>query len=92
MREQQVANFLQDWNGFSSGIISSNKPNHSSTLSEILETDAQPKYFLSSRAAKGILSRASRRGKELPPQLAQALQAVAMEELTRPPDISSSTE
>ena len=63
-----------------------------SSLSDILEVDAPPKYFLSSRAAKGILSRASRRGKELPPQLAQALQAVAMEEVTQPLDISSSTE
>jgi hypothetical protein len=48
------------------------------SLSDILETGAVPqRYFLSAKACKGILRRAAKRGKELPPQLARALQAVA---------------
>ena len=49
------------------------------SLSDILE-DARsvpPKYFLSAKACRGILRRAEKRGKELPPALRQALQAVA---------------
>lgn len=44
-----------------------------SRLSWILEDNVPEKYFLSERACKGILSRASRRGKELPETLKQAL-------------------
>lgn len=42
-------------------------------LSEILEENADPKYRLSARACQGILNRAERRGKELPPELEAAL-------------------
>ena len=44
-----------------------------SRLSEILE-DAPDKYRLSARACIGILNRASRRGKELPKELKEALE------------------
>lgn len=44
-----------------------------SLLSQILEADAPPKYFLSARACRGILTRASRRGKALPDLLKTAL-------------------
>jgi len=47
------------------------------SLSAVLETDVPQKYFLSARAARGILRRAARRGKELPPMLQQALENVA---------------
>ena len=47
------------------------------SLSEVLETDAAPKYFLSARAARGILRRAERRGRELPRRLREALLQVA---------------
>ena len=47
------------------------------SLSEVLETDVAPKYYLSARACRGILRRAAKRGKELPDALLQALQAVA---------------
>jgi hypothetical protein len=48
------------------------------SLSDILETGAVPqRYYLSPKACSGILRRAAKRGKELPPQLAAALQAVA---------------
>ena len=47
------------------------------SLSEVLETDVAPKYFLSAKACSGILRRAERRGKELPEMLRQVLQQVA---------------
>ena len=49
-----------------------------SSLSDILETGGVPQwYFLSARACRGILRRAEKRGKTLPPMLHQALSAVA---------------
>lgn len=48
------------------------------SLSDILETgDVPQRYYLTPKACAGILRRAERRGKELPPQLLRALQAVA---------------
>ena len=48
------------------------------SLSDILETgDLPQRFFLSERACKGILHRADKRGKELPPALLQALTKVA---------------
>jgi hypothetical protein len=48
------------------------------SLSSVLVTPASipPKYYLSSTACQGILRRAERRGKALPPMLEQALRAV----------------
>jgi len=43
------------------------------SLSDILETDVPRKYYLSARAARGILRRAERRGRQLPPLLEAAL-------------------
>ena len=52
----------------------------SSSLALILQqpTDVASKYFLSAKAAEGILRRANRRGKTLPEQLQQALEIVAL--------------
>ncbi len=48
------------------------------SLSDILETGDVPlRYFLTAKACRGILRRAEKRGKSLPPQLARALQQVA---------------
>ena len=48
------------------------------SLSDILETgDVPPRYYLSAKACRGILRRAAKRGKVLPPPLARALEAVA---------------
>jgi len=48
------------------------------SLSDVLETgDVPPKYFLSAKACRGILRRAEKRGRELPPALHAALQMVA---------------
>ena len=44
-----------------------------SRLSQILQENPHPKYCLSARACQGILNRAEKRGKELPPLLKQTL-------------------
>jgi len=49
----------------------------SQSLTTILEPNASERYSLSPKAAAGILRRASRRGRTLPPALEQALRAVA---------------
>jgi hypothetical protein len=49
----------------------------SSSLVDVLEEAAHERYFLSPKAAAGILRRAQRRGRILPPHLEAALQAVA---------------
>lgn len=43
-------------------------------LSQLLETETDPKYRLSAKACQGILNRAERRGKELPKELKEALE------------------
>ena len=48
---------------------------NASLLSQILEDSPHPKYYLSEKACLGILTRAERRGKELPPELKAALLA-----------------
>ena len=44
-----------------------------SRLSQILEDNPHPKYYLSAKACQGILNRAERRGKDLPEALKVAL-------------------
>lgn len=46
-------------------------------LSKILEDNPDSRYNLSARACQGILNRASRRGKELPEELKEALERQA---------------
>ena len=77
MRDPQVTAFLQEWNGFARGVISSEKPNLQTSLSEILESSASVKYYLSPTACRGILRRAAKRGKELPTELRRALEQAA---------------
>lgn len=47
------------------------------SLEMILEPDAHPKYWLSPKAAQGILRRAAKRKRTLPPHLEAALTALA---------------
>jgi hypothetical protein len=47
------------------------------SLSEILEPVVAQKYFLSPRAAAGILRRAEKRGRKLPPALLEGLTQIA---------------
>jgi hypothetical protein len=49
----------------------------SSSLRDVLEDDAPAKYYLSQRAAAGILRRAEKRGRSLPEHLEASLRAVA---------------
>ena len=49
------------------------KEDNVSHLSQILEGSPHPKYCLSARACQGILTRAEKRGRELPPELKTAL-------------------
>ena len=55
----------------------SHKGAKESILSQILEDTPHPKYYLSKTACLGILRRARKRGKELPPVLKQALEIQA---------------
>ena len=57
MRDKQLATFLETWNGFATGMISSEKPFSCKGLSEVLELDVSEKYYLSPRACQGILRR-----------------------------------
>lgn len=78
MRDRQVANYLRNYAGFTRGVISSDKPSDWVNLSDILEKQPLPqKYFLSQKAATGILRRAEKRGKAIPSLLEQALRQVA---------------
>ena len=49
------------------------KEERDSHLSQILEEEAHPKYFLSEKACRGILRRAKEKGKALPEELEEAL-------------------
>ncbi len=50
------------------------------SLSDVLETGEVPqRYFLSAKACAGILRRADKRGRALPPLLLEALTAVAQD-------------
>ena len=53
------------------------KEENASVLSQILVEEAHPKYSLSAKACRGILNRASKRGKMLPEILQKALEAQA---------------
>ncbi len=47
------------------------------SLSQVLESEVSERYYLSAKAAAGILRRAERRGKKLPERLEAALRTVA---------------
>ena len=49
---------------------------NASTLSQILVANAPDRYSLSAKACAGILRRAQKRGKALPPMLREALEEV----------------
>jgi DNA (cytosine-5)-methyltransferase 1 len=55
-----------------------------SSLLEVLETEVSPRYLLSPKACEGIMRRATRRGKTLPPALEKALlQGCEASEITK---------
>lgn len=66
------------WRGEYLTVDTSESPSGgvASTLSEVLEASVARRFSLSQRAAAGILRRAERRGKALPPLLEAALRAL----------------
>ncbi len=56
-----------------------------SSLPDVLEAEVAPRYFLSPRAAAGILRRAEKRGRALPSHLLAALEAVVRTTTTPKP-------
>src|SRR3990170_2768554 len=56
------------------------------TLTDVLQPSAPPRFSLSARAARGILRRATKRGRMLPPELEAALTSLARS--TPPSDIT----
>jgi hypothetical protein len=57
-----------------------------SSLSDILETgDVPQRFYLSQKACAGILRRAKKRGKDLPPAFLLALSTVATQEDSNAP-------
>jgi hypothetical protein len=62
------------------------------SLSQVLETDVAPKYFLSPRACRGILRRAEKREKDLPLFLKQALERVSRMKTAEPESESENPE
>jgi hypothetical protein len=69
--------------GSPTGFLTLNSSEHHSdaavcSLSDTLETGAVPqRFFLSAKACQGILRRAEKRNKKLPPLLRAALETVA---------------
>lgn len=61
------------------------------TLADVLEPTAPPRFFLSPRAAAGILRRASKRGRELPAALHSALTTLASRTPSPEPCTSDTT-
>lgn len=58
-----------------------------SSLSDVLETGDVPlKYYLSPKACRGILRRAEKRGRALPPSLQTALERAAQTTTKDKPD------
>jgi hypothetical protein len=66
------------WPGESWTLDTSECPNVAveSSLSDILEPEVPSRFYLSSKAARGILRRAEKRGKTLPMHLRTALETV----------------
>ena len=71
------------WRGAFSTHDTGESPNAAveSRLSQILEANPHPRYCLSAKACSGILRRAERRGKVLPPMLKEALEQMIAREL-----------
>jgi len=76
----------KDWNTAGTGgptgywtasISESPSDGAACSLSAIVEGRVPPRFFLSPKAARGILRRAEKRGRELPPALRAALTALA---------------
>ena len=65
---------MPDGSGSHKGGGESSLLPHEMTLSAVLEESAPQRFSLSAKACAGILRRADRRGKKLPPTLVNALE------------------
>lgn len=77
MQDRQAETFFATHGFLDHGLISFNKPNEQVSLWQVLEPTADQRFFLSSTACAGILRRAEKRGKVLPPLLELSLRTVA---------------
>src|SRR6266852_5034232 len=78
MRDAQLTRcFLKSKSATFGGLISTARPTSQQNLSEILEAQVPQRFFLSARAARGILRRAEKRGRTLPCHLQAALESLA---------------
>lgn len=77
MQDSQMADYFKTRGFFDAGMISFEKPSDCVSLWQVLEPSTPERYFLSGKACAGILRRAERRGKELPPMLDAALRSAA---------------
>jgi len=79
MRDKQLAGSLRSLKNFTTTTLTSQPIEDVSTMSlvAILETNVDPKYYLSPRACAGILRRAAKRGRTLPEALRRALVIMA---------------
>lgn len=71
---------LSPWRGGASILNTGLAPRNAEnvySLSQILEEQPHPQYYLTKKACLGILRRSAERGKELPPQLKTALEIQA---------------
>lgn len=70
---------LSPWRGDASMLNTGVSPRegNESSLWQILEARPHPRYYLTKKACLGILRRSAERGKELPPQLKEALEIQA---------------
>jgi hypothetical protein len=77
------AGLLSDGGFWTADISESPKDAAECSLSAVLQTHVSPRYFLSPKAAAGILRRAEKRGRELPEPLRSALTLLASEDDNR---------
>ena len=77
MRYGRMNELISSMDLMTFSLISGEKPNVKKRLSETLETSVDEKYNLSPKACDGILRRAEKRGRSLPPELEVALRSQA---------------
>jgi DNA (cytosine-5)-methyltransferase 1 len=87
-RDKRMQKAIDMWGGETfCGIASRAREVRRQKLSEILEPNADPKYYLTPAACSGILRRVDAKGKEIPKLLRDALEAQAgLSEVSDMPD------
>ena len=85
-RDQLVTRHLKRWDGQLHGMYGTERPNDQRSLAEVLESPSSDlkKYFLTPTACLGILRRAKKRNRKLPPPLRAALVRTVATYSTKP--------